>query len=47
MSQFTKNEAEFPEDGDSVEKLIRKADVAVYQVKRTGKDDTKIFQGDE
>lgn len=36
----------FPEDGDSVETLIKKADTAMYQIKRTGKNGIKIYQGD-
>ncbi|MGE5342649.1 MAG: GGDEF domain-containing protein [Candidatus Omnitrophota bacterium] len=36
----------FPEDGQSVEELIRKADRAMYDVKRTGKDGIKIYVGD-
>jgi diguanylate cyclase (GGDEF)-like protein len=37
----------FPENGNSVDQLIRKADLAMYEVKRKGKDGIKIFQEDE
>jgi diguanylate cyclase (GGDEF)-like protein len=34
----------FPENGMSVDDLIRKADLAMYDVKRKGKDEVKIYQ---
>ena len=34
----------FPENGMSVEDLIRKADLAMYEVKRTGKNGVKIYE---
>lgn len=36
----------FPGDGDSVETLIKKADTAMYSVKRQGKNGIKIYEGD-
>jgi diguanylate cyclase (GGDEF)-like protein len=36
----------FPENGNTVDELIRKADIAMYEVKRTGKDGIKIYEGD-
>jgi diguanylate cyclase (GGDEF)-like protein len=36
----------FPGHGNTVEELIRKADIAMYEVKRTGKDGIKIYEGD-
>ena len=36
----------FPEDGNAVDELIRKADIAMYEVKREGKDGIKIYEGD-
>lgn len=36
----------FPSDGDTVEELIRKADAAMYEVKRKGKNGIKIYEGD-
>lgn len=36
----------FPRDGDTVEDLIKKADAAMYEVKRTGKNGIKIYEGD-
>ncbi|MCP4218641.1 MAG: GGDEF domain-containing protein [bacterium] len=38
--------ASFPQDGDSVDVLIRKSDAAMYDVKHTGKDGIKIYEGD-
>jgi len=34
----------FPANGNSVDELIRKADLAMYDVKRTGKDGIRIFK---
>ena len=34
----------FPENGDTVEELIRKSDLAMYDVKHTGKDGIKIYE---
>lgn len=36
----------FPENGITVEELIEKADIAMYSVKRHGKDGIKIYQND-
>ncbi|MCP5108016.1 MAG: GGDEF domain-containing protein, partial [bacterium] len=36
----------FPRDGDTVETLIKKADTAMYEVKRKGKNGIKIYEGD-
>lgn len=36
----------FPEHGDSVKDLIKKADMAMYEVKRSGKDGIKVYKGD-
>jgi len=38
--------ANFPEHGDSVKELIRKSDMAMYEVKRSGKDGIKVYKGD-
>lgn len=35
----------FPQDGNSVEELIKKADSAMYDVKRKGKNGIKIYEG--
>ncbi|HLP46039.1 MAG TPA: GGDEF domain-containing protein [Candidatus Kapabacteria bacterium] len=35
----------FPRDGSTVEELIKKADSAMYEVKRRGKNDIKIYEG--
>ena len=35
----------FPRDGNSVEELIKKADSAMYDVKRKGKNGIKIYEG--
>ncbi len=37
----------FPRDGGTVEELIEKADAAMYDVKHSGKNGIKIYQGDE
>jgi diguanylate cyclase (GGDEF)-like protein len=37
----------FPGDGNTVDELIRRADIAMYEVKRTGKDGIKIYEGDK
>ena len=34
----------FPENGNTVEELIRKSDLAMYDVKHTGKDGIKIYE---
>lgn len=36
----------FPRDGDTVDTLLKKADAAMYDVKRTGKNGIKIYEGD-
>ncbi|MCP4147422.1 MAG: GGDEF domain-containing protein [bacterium] len=36
----------FPQDGDTVDELIRKADSAMYDVKHKGKNGIKIYEGD-
>jgi len=36
----------FPEHGDSVNDLIKKADMAMYDVKKSGKDGIKIYTGE-
>ena len=36
----------FPGHGNTVDEMIRKADIAMYDVKRTGKDGIKIYEGD-
>lgn len=36
----------FPVHGNTVEELIRKADLAMYHVKRTGKDGIKLYHDD-
>jgi diguanylate cyclase (GGDEF)-like protein len=36
----------FPEHGNSVKDLIKKADMAMYDVKRSGKDGIKIYTGE-
>jgi len=36
----------FPKHGDSVNELIKKADMAMYEVKRSGKDGILVYQGD-
>jgi len=38
--------ANFPEHGDSVNELIKKADMAMYEAKKNGKDGIKIYMGD-
>lgn len=35
----------FPQDGNSVEELIKKADSAMYEMKRKGKNGIKIYEG--
>lgn len=37
----------FPENGNSVDQLIRKADLAMYDVKRKGKNSIKIYDENE
>ncbi|MBT0963110.1 EAL domain-containing protein [Denitromonas iodatirespirans] len=36
----------FPEDGDSADRLLQKADVALYQVKNDGRGDYRFFSPD-
>ncbi len=36
----------FPDHGNTVDELIRNADLAMYDVKRSGKDGIKIYKGD-
>jgi len=36
----------FPEDGESMDSLIKHADIAMYHVKRHGKDGYEFFSGD-
>ncbi len=38
--------ANFPKHGDSVNELIKKADMAMYEAKKDGKDGIKIYKGD-
>ena len=38
--------AMFPDDGDTVEALLQKADVALYQVKNSGRGDYRFFSAD-
>ena len=38
--------ARFPEDGDTVEELLRKADTAMYEAKSAGRGTGRIFTGD-
>lgn len=35
----------FPRDGSTVDELIKKSDSAMYEVKRRGKNDIKIYEG--
>ena len=37
----------FPENGNTVDDLIRNADIAMYEIKRTGKDGIKIYEGEK
>ncbi len=36
----------FPQDGDSVDTLLRHADTAMYHAKGNGRDDTRLFDAD-
>lgn len=36
----------FPDDGDNVQDLIKKADIAMYEAKRTGKNRVSFFNAD-
>src|SRR5690606_8979406 len=38
--------AMFPDDGETVETLLQKADVALYQVKNSGRGDYRFFSAD-
>jgi len=37
----------FPENGNTVDDLIRNADIAMYEIKRKGKDGIKIYEGEK
>ncbi len=37
----------FPKNGNTADDLIRKADIAMYEIKHMGKDGIKIYEGDE
>jgi diguanylate cyclase len=39
--------AVFPKDGDSVENLMKSADIAMYQAKHTGRNTYRIYSGSE
>ena len=37
--------AAYPDDGDTVEKLMKKADVGLYQAKHAGRNQVMHFKG--